>query len=112
MYTPKGELNDKLVEAVTTKEVIDKITASSSLEEVYQVVKEAGCDVTMDELKNSLEILKAYNEEKESGVLSEEDLDQVAGGKNVTSSSIENGFDKVAEGIKKYSPIALITNFL
>ena len=39
MYTPKGELNDKLVEAVTTKEVIEKITASNSLEEVYQVVK-------------------------------------------------------------------------
>lgn len=110
MYTPKGEINEVLLNALNKEGVMAKVADCKSIEAAYDVVKEAVPEITMDEFKEGLTIMKAYYEESEDGALSEEDLDQVAGGK--TLGDIEKGFDKVADVVKKYSPISVILSFL
>lgn len=81
MYTPKGEINDNLYEAMKKTEVVEKLAAAKSPEECYDIVKATGVEATFEEFQKFMEIMKSYLEESQDGVLSEDDLDQVAGGK-------------------------------
>lgn len=82
MYTPKGEINDALYELMKNKEVVDKMANAASAKECYEVVTAAGLEISEEEFKTSMGIMKDYLEESQDGILSEEDLDQVAGGKS------------------------------
>lgn len=85
MYTPKGEINDALYEAMKNPDVVSKLAEAKTPEDCYEIVKAAGVDVAMDDFQKSMEIMNSYLEESQEGVLSEEDLDQVAGGKSDSS---------------------------
>lgn len=113
MFTPKGDINDALLKLAKDEAVVAKLKECKTEEEALAVVKTVAPDMTMEELKSSVEVMKSYIEESESGVLSEDDLDQVAGGKGkVTLDDVEKGFNKAADVIREYSPIsALISLF-
>lgn len=111
MYTPKGELNDELLKIMQQEETARKLMESQSREEAYEVLKAAGCQMSLEEIEKNTEIMKAYFEEKESGVLSDDDLDQVAGGKASSLEDVEKGFDDVSKFLDKYSPIKLLLPF-
>lgn len=97
MYTPKGEINDALYEALKNGEVLAKLSVAKSPEECYEAVKAAGVKISMEEFQGSMEIIKAYLQENDEGVLSEDDLDQVAGGK---SSSGKQKVEDATNGLK------------
>ena len=61
------------------------MAAAGSPKECYEIVTEAGAKISEEEFKESMEIMKAYLDESQEGILSEEDLDQVAGGKSGSS---------------------------
>ncbi|MGI6069852.1 MAG: hypothetical protein ACOYBE_05435 [Blautia sp.] len=81
MYTPKGDINDALYKAMQDETFIAKLGEAKSPEDCYEVAKAAGMEMPMEEFQKSMEVMKAYLDEKEEGILSEEDLDSVAGGK-------------------------------
>lgn len=81
MYTPKGDINDDLYKAMQDEAIVAKLAEAKSPEECYGVIKGAGIGVSREDFEKSMTIMKAYLEESKEGVLSEEDLDQVAGGK-------------------------------
>lgn len=82
MYTPKGELNDELLKLMQDPEALTYFEGCKSPEEGYQKVKRYLPNISMDEFQCSMKIMAAYLEESKDGLLTEEDLDQVAGGKN------------------------------
>lgn len=86
MYTPKGELNDKLLALVQDPEKKDIFTGCESPEAGYEKAKKEIPELTMEEFSEGIKIMNAYLEEadREDGELSEEELDSVAGGKNST----------------------------
>jgi hypothetical protein len=81
MKTPKGEINDKIFELIKDEETLKKMSACKSEQECYDLVK-GKIDIGFDEFKSSMAVAKEYMQESESGLLSEEELDQVAGGKS------------------------------
>ncbi|MEG1947060.1 MAG: hypothetical protein RR139_08185 [Lachnospiraceae bacterium] len=98
MYTPKGELNDKLYEMMRDEEAVEKLAAAKSPEECYEVAK-SYADVSFEEFQSSMEIMRSYLEESQDGLLSEEDLDQVAGGKlTVMGAVMVSGFGVIIVG--------------
>lgn len=97
MYTPKGEINDALYEALKKEGVLAKLSQAKSPEECYEVVKAAGVELSLTDFQENMEIMKSYLEESEEGVLSEDDLDQVAGGK---SSKTKEKVSDATDGLK------------
>ncbi|MEG1291396.1 MAG: hypothetical protein RSD28_03765 [Lachnospiraceae bacterium] len=87
MYTPKGELNDKLYEMMQDEAAVEKLAAAKSPEECYEVAK-SYAEVSFEEFRSSMEIMRSYLEESQDGLLSEEDLDQIAGGKMSTDAVV------------------------
>ena len=81
MYTPKGELNDNLLELMQNAEAVKAFEGCKSPEEGYEVVKKYLPDISMEEFQGSMQVMAAYLEEQTDGLLSDEDLDEVAGGK-------------------------------
>ncbi|MEG0961520.1 MAG: hypothetical protein RSF88_01485 [Lachnospiraceae bacterium] len=84
MYTPKGELNDKIYEMMKDEAAVEKLAAAKSQEEFYEIAKNYA-EVSVEEFKVSMEIMKSYLEESKNGELSEEELEQVAGGQLVAA---------------------------
>ena len=82
MYTPKGELNDNLLELMQNAEAVKAFEGCKSPEEGYEVVKKYLPDISMEEFQGSMQVMAAYLEEQTDGLLSDEDLDEVAGGKS------------------------------
>lgn len=97
MYTPKGEINDKLLEAMKDAAFMEKFSAAETPEAAFALVKEVEPEMTMDELKASANAMLAFAQEQESGILSEEDLDQVAGG---SKSGAKQFFEDFGAGFK------------
>ncbi len=97
MYTPKGELSDKLLEAMKDESFAKKMTGAADADALLALVQEADPEITMDSLKESVSIMSSYLEESEEGVLSEEDLDLVAGGSKAGAKKFFNDF---GEGFK------------
>lgn len=92
MYTPKGELSDKLLEAMKDQEFVKKITGAADKDAVLAAVKEVDDSITMDSLKAQVAIMQSYLDESQEGMLSDEDLDQVAGGSKAAASQFFSDF--------------------
>lgn len=101
MYTPKGELNNKLLELVQDPKIIKAFGECKTPEEGFEIVKQQIPELTVDEFKNNMQIMYSYLEESEEGLLSEDDLDQVAGGKGTveTVTDILSGVGTAAGAI-------------
>lgn len=89
MYTPKGEISDALYEAMKKEDVVAKLAQAKSPDECYAIVTEAGVSISREDFESSMEIMNAYLEENQEGVLTDEDLDSVAGGKGNSKEVIE-----------------------
>ena len=85
MYTPKGELNDNLLELMQNPEALKAFEGCKSPEEGYEAVKTYLPNISMEEFQGSMQVMAAYLEEQTDGLLSDEDLDEVAGGKSDSS---------------------------
>lgn len=81
MQTPKGEINDKIIELCKDEALLEKMAAATSPEECYEIAKDRLDGVSFEEFQSSMSVAMAYTAEGKSGELSEDDLDQVAGGK-------------------------------
>ena len=106
MYTPKGELNDNLLKLVQTEGVLAKFAEAQDPEVCYEIAKEAGVEITKEEFVANMEIMKSYLEEQEEGLLSEDDLDQVAGGKMSTNDAVEVTLVAISAGAGVIGAIA------
>lgn len=95
MYTPKGELNDELMKLVQDEESLKAFENCKSPEEGYEVVKRFLPNISMEEFQGNMQIMSSYLEESKDGLLSDDDLDEVAGGK---SSSTKKDI-KIATGV-------------
>lgn len=80
MQTPKGEINDKIMELVNDQEILDKMANAESPEACYDLVKDR-IGISFEEFQSSMSVAMAYVNENSSGELSDDDLDTVAGGK-------------------------------
>ena len=56
------------------KELLEKVKAAKSVEEIIEISKETGKEIAAEEAK------KLYDESRKAGELSDEDLEAVAGG--------------------------------
>ncbi len=81
MNTPKGEINDKILELVKDEAILAQMAEAKSPEACYDIVKDK-IDISFEEFKASMEIAITYVNESQSGLLSDDDLEQVAGGKD------------------------------
>ncbi len=80
MQTPKGFVSDDLIAVIQNEEIATAMSKAQNPEECYDIVKDK-VDVTLEEFIEQMTIIKTYIEEKKSGLLSEEDLNAIAGGK-------------------------------
>lgn len=80
MQTPKGEINDKIMELVKDEAVLAEMAKAGSPEACYEIVKDR-IGISFEEFQSSMSVAMAYVNENSSDELSEEDLDTVAGGK-------------------------------
>lgn len=96
MVTPKGEINDALLKWAEKEENIAAITKTTSKKEAYEIVKKEVADISEEEFEKSIRIMFSYLDMKEEGVLSEEELEAVAGGKGGPSGPLPStpGFAK------------------
>lgn len=102
MQTPRGEINDKVMELVKDEEILKKMTEAKTPEECYDVVKDR-INISFEDFQSSMSVALAYLQESESGELSEDDLDAVAGGKSTAQvigdvSGVVGGVAAVAAG--------------
>ncbi len=89
MKTPKGDINDKILELVKDEVVLEEMSKAGSPEECYNIVKDR-LNISFEEFKASMEVAQNYLNESQAGLLNENDLEQVAGGK---SDNVKLGFD-------------------
>ncbi len=81
MQTPRGTIDDSIMALLQEEEILAKMSEAKSAEECYDIVKDK-VTVSFEEFAEMMAIGKSYMEEAQEGLLSEEDLDAVAGGKN------------------------------
>lgn len=81
MKTPKGEVDDRIVELLNHEEVLTKMTEAKSPQDCYDVVKDT-IDISFEEFTASMAVAQVYMEESAVGLLTDEELDMVAGGKS------------------------------
>jgi|BioPla2DNA2_1021312.scaffolds.fasta_scaffold05447_3 hypothetical protein len=96
MKTPRGEISDSLVELAKDEALLQKMSECKSPEEVYTLVKDR-VDMPFEQFTAEMDIANSYLKDMESGLLTEDDLDAVAGGKAATKTL--DIFDKVLTGI-------------
>ena len=70
-------LNELYAEVIASDSLKAEFLALKTPEEIVAFAKKYGCDATLDDIKTFFE-----EKQKSSGELSEEDLEQVAGGKS------------------------------
>ena len=87
MQTPKGEINDKIMELLQDEAILAKMAAAGSGKECYDLVKDR-IGISFEEFQASMKVAKAFVNESADGELSEDDLDTVAGGKGSSSGKI------------------------
>lgn len=76
----KNVLNQKLA---SDEEFVKKLTAADTAEEILAVMKNAGFDVTSEELDDVLSSLEIKESKGSSEELSDDDLDEVVGGRSL-----------------------------
>ncbi len=87
MQTPKGIIDDSIMALVKDDEILAKMSEAKSPEECYDIVKDK-VTVSFEEFVEMMAIAKNYMEATQEGLLSEDDLDAVAGGKAMTGGEI------------------------
>jgi hypothetical protein len=80
MKTPKGEISDSIVALANDETLLQKMSECTSPEEVYALVEDR-VGIPFEQFIAEMAIAHSYLKEMESGLLSEDDLDAVAGGK-------------------------------
>jgi hypothetical protein len=81
MKTPRGEISDSIVALANDETLLKKMSECKSPEEVYALVKDR-VGIPFEQFTAEMTIAHSYLQEMEVGLLSEEDLDAVAGGKS------------------------------
>lgn len=81
MQTSRGIIDDSIIALLQHEEILAKMSEAKSPEECYEIVKDK-VTVSYEEFVEMMTIGNSYMEEAQEGLLSEEDLDAVAGGKN------------------------------
>lgn len=87
MKTPKGEVDDRLLELLNHEEILTKMSEAKSPQECYDVVR-GTIDISFDEFQASMTVARDFLEESKEGLLTDEELDMVAGGINKTAAII------------------------
>ncbi|MFI3177776.1 MAG: hypothetical protein R3Y67_09865 [Eubacteriales bacterium] len=90
MNTPKGFVDDSIMALLNDEAVIKKWVECKSLEECYDVVKDK-TTVSFDEFKPMMAIIVELSKKTNDGLLSEDDLDAVAGGSSWSTIMLELG---------------------
>ena len=80
MKTPKGEISDSIVALANDETLLQKMSECTSPEEVYALVEDR-VGIPFEQFTAEMSIANSYLKEMEAGLLSEDDLDAVAGGK-------------------------------
>ncbi|MGI6506985.1 MAG: hypothetical protein ACOX4A_01160 [Saccharofermentanales bacterium] len=81
MKTPRGEISDSIITLAKDEALLQKMSECKSPEEVYALVKDR-VGIPFEQFTAEMEIAHSYLKEMEVGLLTEEDLDAVAGGKS------------------------------
>ncbi|MGI6508349.1 MAG: hypothetical protein ACOX4A_08230 [Saccharofermentanales bacterium] len=87
MKTPKGEISDSIIALANDDALLKKMSECKSPEEVYALV-ENRVGIPFEQFTAEMTIAHSYLQEMESSLLSEDDLDAVAGGKSEESEAI------------------------
>ena len=80
MKTPKGEISDSIIALANDEILLQKMSECKSPEEVYALVEDR-VGIPFEQFIAEMSIANSYLKEMEAGLLSEDDLDAVAGGK-------------------------------
>ncbi|MGI6090271.1 MAG: hypothetical protein ACOYEL_02625 [Saccharofermentanales bacterium] len=80
MKTPRGEISDSIVALANDEALLQKMNECKSPEEVYALVEDR-VGIPFEQFTDEMKIAHAYLQEMEDGLLTEDDLDAVAGGK-------------------------------
>lgn len=81
MYTPRGELNDEFLQALYDGKLLEGLKKCREKKDFMRVLKQYVENMEYEELEESMVVLQSYlEEEQEMRILSDEDLDEVAGG--------------------------------
>lgn len=80
MQTPKGEINDKVMELIKDEAILAEMAKASSPEACYEIVKDR-IGISFEEFRASMSVAKSFVADSGSDELSEDELDAVAGGK-------------------------------
>ena len=81
MKTPRGEISDSIIALVNDEALIQKLSKCTSPEEAYALVKDR-VDMPFEQFKAEMTTAYSYLKDMDDGLLTEEDLDAVAGGKS------------------------------
>ncbi len=82
MNTPKGFVDDSIIALMRDEEVLKGLEACKTPEQCYDLVKDK-VSVSLDDFVAMMAIAKELTEGLSEGLLSDDDLDTVAGGKMV-----------------------------
>ena len=80
MKTPKGEISDSIIALANDEILLQKMSECKSPEEVYALIEDR-VGIPFEQFTAEMSIANSYLKEMEAGLLSEDDLDAVAGGK-------------------------------
>jgi hypothetical protein len=99
MKTPRGEISDSIIALANDEALLQKMSECKSPEEVYALVKDR-VGIPFEQFTAEMKIANAYFQETEVGLLTEEELDAVAGGKskNETEETLKDVFYGLAIG--------------
>ncbi len=81
-------------EVVASEELQNEILSMESLEELVTFAAKHGCDTTLDDIEAFLE-----EKQKAFGELSEEELEQVAGGKCLVKGYVTKAFLRIVNAL-------------
>ncbi|HHW93544.1 MAG TPA: hypothetical protein GX734_03520 [Clostridiaceae bacterium] len=80
MKTPKGDISDSIIALANDEALLQKMSECKSPEEVYALVKDQ-VGIPFEQFTAEMTVAQSYLKEMEAGLLSDDDLDAVAGGK-------------------------------
>ncbi len=81
MKTPRGEISDSIIALANDEALIQKLSKCTSPEEAYALVNDR-VNMPFEQFKAEMTTAYSYLKDMDDGLLTEEDLDAVAGGKS------------------------------
>ncbi len=87
-------LNELYNEVITSEELVKELESLNSKDEILTFAAKHGCDTTLDEIMAFLE-----EKQKAFGELSEEELEQVAGGKCLVKGYVTKAFLRIVNAL-------------